>query len=183
MREAGAGLPPRYWLQMFPPAQDAAVFESIRESPDEVRLTLCRHAGRAEWLIRMSLHFDERRQSTLRVYLNPPVTDEPGTANSATMISVIALRYSDMSLDFAIALRDKVESLVDMTSSSRYYARLASQSMDPAMIGKLKDYANCHVAAGSRRATETGINNIEYCVRKSDKRLPEIDAWLEEQGD
>ncbi len=108
-------------------------------------------------------------------------TDEPGATNSAAMIGSVANQHPDMAFDFAMAHRDKLETLVDTTSSSRYYPRLAGQSMDPAMIGKLKDYAAKYVAAGSRRATETAIDNIEYRIHIRDKRLPEIDAWLKKQ--
>ncbi len=113
--------------------------------------------------------------------LDLALTGEPGATNSAAMIGSVAGRYPDMAFDFAMSHRDKVETLVDTTSSSRYYPRLAGQSMDPAMIGKLKNYAEKYVAAGSRRATQTAIDNIEYRIHIRDKRLPEIDAWLKKQ--
>jgi hypothetical protein len=115
--------------------------------------------------------------------LDMALTNEPGVTNSAAMIRSVAEQHADMAFDFAMAHRDKVETLVDTTSSSRYYAPLAGKSMEPAMIGKLRGYADKYVAAGSRRATETAIGNIEYRVQIHDKRLPDIDAWLEERGD
>lgn len=113
--------------------------------------------------------------------LDMSLTDEPGATNSAAMISSVAGRHPDMAFDFALAHRDKVETVLDTTSSSRYYPRLAGQSMDPAMIGKLKNYADKYVAAGSRRATETAIEGIEYRIGIREKRLSEIDAWLKRQ--
>jgi aminopeptidase N len=115
--------------------------------------------------------------------LDMALTDEPGITNSAAMIRAVSEHHPDLAFDFAMAHRDKVETLVDSTSSSRYYARLAGKSMDSAMIGKLRDYADKYVAASSRRATETAIGNVEFRLQIHDKRLPEIDAWLERQGD
>ena len=114
--------------------------------------------------------------------LDMALTDEPGATNSASMISAVAGQHPDMAFDFALAHREKVETLVDSTSSSRYYPRLAGQSMGPAMVGKLTSYADKYVAASSRRATQTAIENIEYRIHIREKRLPEIDAWLKQQG-
>ena len=80
-----------------------------------------------------------------------------------------------------MAHREDVEPLIDTTSSSRYYPRLAGNSLDPAMVGKLKDYADKYVAASSRRATQTAIDNIEYRIHIRAQRLPAIDAWLKRQ--
>ncbi|MBL0165184.1 MAG: M1 family metallopeptidase [Xanthomonadales bacterium] len=114
--------------------------------------------------------------------LDMALTDEPGATNGASMISAVAGQHPDMAFDFALAHREKVEPLVDSTSSSRYYPRLAGQSMDPAMVGKLRNYADKYVAASSRRATQTAIENIEYRIHIREKRLPEIDAWLKKQA-
>ena len=115
--------------------------------------------------------------------LDMALTDEPGATNSAGMIGSVARQFPDMAFDFAMAHREKIETLVDTTSSSRYFPRLAGSSVDPAMVGKLKAYADKYVAAGSRRATQTAIDNIEYRINIREKRLPEIDAWLAKQRD
>ena len=76
----------------------------------------------------------------------------------------------------------QVDTKVDTTSRSRYYPGLAHQSLDPAMVGKLRVYADKHIAAGSRRATESAIANIEYRMKVRNERLPQIDAWLGKNG-
>ncbi|MEO7936238.1 MAG: M1 family metallopeptidase [Dokdonella sp.] len=110
--------------------------------------------------------------------LEMALTDEPGATNSASMLRSVAENHPDMAFEFALAHREKVEPFIDTTSSSRYYPRLADSSLDPAMVGKLKAYADKYVAAGSRRATRIAIDNIEYRIHVREKRLPEIDAWL-----
>jgi aminopeptidase N len=98
------------------------------------------------------------------------------------MISYVANDHPDLAFDFALAHREQVGKRVDTTSQSRYYPGLASSSLDPAMVGKLRSYADQHIAAGSRRPTDTAIANIEYRMKIRKERLADIDAWLGKHG-
>ncbi|MDB6162810.1 MAG: aminopeptidase, partial [Xanthomonadaceae bacterium] len=110
------------------------------------------------------------------------LTDEPGATNSASMISTVSRLHPDQAFDFAVAHRAQVDKRIDSTSRSRYYPGLASQSLDPAMVDKLKAFADRYIAAGSRRATDTAIASIVYRRHVRDARLPAIDRWLSERG-
>ena len=110
------------------------------------------------------------------------LTDEPGATNSAGMISAVAGQHPDMAFDFAVANRAKVETLVDGSSQARYYPGLAGGSADRAMIGKLRAFAEAHIPASARNATETSIANIENRIRVREQRIPAIVAWLEKNG-
>ncbi|WP_189440246.1 M1 family metallopeptidase [Rhodanobacter panaciterrae] len=114
--------------------------------------------------------------------LDMALTDEPGATNSAGMISIVGFQHPDMAFDFALAHRAQVDKLVDSTSSSRYYPGLGGSSNDPAMVGKIKAFADAHIAAGSRRAADTVIANINYRMMVRNERLPAIDAWLAKNG-
>ena len=110
------------------------------------------------------------------------LTDEPGATNSAGMISAVAGQHPDMAFDFAVAHRAKVETLVDGSSQARYFPGLAGGSADRAMIGKLRAFAEAHIPASARNATETAIANIENRIRVREQRIPAIVAWLEKNG-
>ncbi|TBR38838.1 MULTISPECIES: M1 family metallopeptidase [Dyella] len=114
--------------------------------------------------------------------LDLALTDEPGATNSAGMIGAVSGRHPEMAFDFAVAHKAQVDKLVDSTSSSRYYPALGGRSLNPAMVGKLKAFADKYIAEGSRRDTETAIANIEYRVKVRDDRMPAIDAWLKQHG-
>ncbi|KGQ19669.1 Aminopeptidase N [Lysobacter dokdonensis DS-58] len=114
--------------------------------------------------------------------LDLALTDEPGETNSASMISYVAQQHPDKAFDFALAHQAQVGKRVDTTSQSRYYPSLASSSLDPAMVGKLRSYADKHIAASSRRPTDTAIANIEYRLKIRKDRLAQIDAWLAKNG-
>ena len=111
------------------------------------------------------------------------LTDEPGETNSARMISAVAHSHPELAFDFAAAHREQVNTKVDTTSLSRYYPGLASNSLDATTIGKLRAFAEKHIAAGSRRAVDTAVANIEYRMKVRAERLPAIDAWLRKHTD
>lgn len=114
--------------------------------------------------------------------LDLALTDEPGATNSASMIAAVAFRHPDQAFDYAVAHLPQVDKLVDSTSRAGWYPTLGNSSFDPAMIGKLRSFAEAHIAAGSRRATDTSIANIQYRSKVRAQRLPEIDAWLKKNG-
>jgi aminopeptidase N len=114
--------------------------------------------------------------------LDLSITDEPGATTSANMIDTVSRLHPDMAFDFVVAHREKVEKLVDGPSLSQYYPRVARMSLDPAMVGKLNDFANAHIAASARRNVNTAIANIQYRIGVRNQRLPAIDAWLKKNG-
>jgi aminopeptidase N len=110
------------------------------------------------------------------------LTDEPDLTISAGMISAVAQTWPDLAFDFALANQDKINQRVDATSRSRYFARLAGGSSDPAMVGKLNAYAGANLAASARGDVEAAIASIQDRVKVKAARLPEIDAWLAQNG-
>ena len=110
--------------------------------------------------------------------LDLALTSEPGATTSAGLIARVADEHPDLAFDFALAHMAAVDEKIDAPSRSRYYASLADQSADPAMIGKLTAYATAHLEEKSRRDTETAIANIKDRIRVRSQVLPAIDAWL-----
>ncbi|WP_323143520.1 M1 family metallopeptidase [Massilia phyllosphaerae] len=106
------------------------------------------------------------------------LTDEPDLTTSAGMISAVAQQHPDMAFDFALANQEKINQRIDATSRSRYFARLAGGSSDPAMVGKLNAYAGANLAASARGDVDAAIASIQDRVKVNAARLPEIDAWL-----
>jgi aminopeptidase N len=109
------------------------------------------------------------------------LTGEAGATTSPEIIRAVAQQHPELAFDFAVAHREQVDQLVDAPSRSRYYAFLASASLDPAMIDKIKAFAQAHIAPSSRRGFDTSIANIQYGSMVRKQRLPQIDAWLKQQ--
>ena len=114
--------------------------------------------------------------------LDLALTDEPGATNSPQIISAVAGEHPELAFDFAVANRAAVEQRVDTSSRSRYFARLAAGSIDPAIVARLRAYATANIAKTSRRPVEEAIASIGDRLRVRRERLPELDAWLARNG-
>jgi aminopeptidase N len=111
--------------------------------------------------------------------LDLALTDEPGTTNSSGLISAVSGGHPDMAFDYALAHREQVDRLVDASSRSRYLAGLGSRSSDPAMVDKLRRYAEQHMTPQSRAPADRAIASIQDRLRVRRDRLPDITRWLE----
>jgi aminopeptidase N len=154
---------------------DAATWDQMRASAQHEKTPLVRDR------LYVLLGAAEDRALARRA-LDLALTDEPGLTNSAAMISQVAQLYPDMAFDFAVANLAKINERVDASSRSRYLARLAMGSSDPAMVGKLNDYAGANLAPTSRGDVEAAIASIKDRIKVNAARLPEIDAWLATNG-
>ena len=106
------------------------------------------------------------------------ISEEPGATVGAEMIATVAASHPDMAFDFALANMAAVDKRIDATSRSRYFPMLARGSSDPAMVGKVRAYAEANLAPDARRDAETAIAAIEDRLKVRAQRVPEIDAWL-----
>jgi aminopeptidase N len=154
---------------------DAATWDRLHASAVKETNPLVR-----DQLYAMLASTEDRALATRALQL--ALTDEPGLTNSAAMISHVAVRHPDMAFDFAVANLAVINQRVDASSRSRYLARLASGSSDPAMVGKLNGYAQANLAAGSRTDVAASVAAIKDRIAVNAARLPEIDAWLGKNG-
>ena len=98
------------------------------------------------------------------------------------MISAVSWEHPDLAFDFAVAHREKINTLVDTTSLARYYPGLGRASIDPKMVDKIRAFAEAYIAPTSRRESEQAILGIQTRIKLRQRRLPQIDAWLKQQG-
>jgi aminopeptidase N len=111
--------------------------------------------------------------------LDLALTDEPGATTGSAIISAVSEEHPDLAFDFSARNREKVEALVDSSSRSRFLAGLGGGSADPAMIGKLEDYAKRYLNPQSRGRVDVAIAAIRDRLRVRTTRLPDITKWLE----
>jgi aminopeptidase N len=94
------------------------------------------------------------------------------------MLAGVAQQHPDLAFDFAIAHMEKVNTLVDAMSRSRYFPSLAAGSADQAMIEKLTTYGSAHLAPEARSEVATAIAGITFRIKLRAERLQAIDVWL-----
>lgn len=114
--------------------------------------------------------------------LDMALTDEPGATNGASMISGVSREHPELAFDFAVAHREKVNTLVDSTSLARYYPGLGSASTELAMVDRINAFAEKYITPTSRRDAARVVNGIQTRVKLRQQRLPQIDAWLKSRG-
>ena len=84
--------------------------------------------------------------------------------------------------DFALANRAKVEALLEPTSRSGYFARLAIGSREPEMLAKLTRFA-ATIPASNRGEVDKSAASIRYRLAVIKERVPDMDRWLTANGD
>ena len=167
----------------MPPALRRVVMSVVAQHADAPAWDALRRSAQTEKspMIRNELYqflATARDKSLATRAMAMALTDEPGVTISAGMLGKVAEQYPDVAFDFALANMDKVTERIDTTSRSRYFANLAANSSDPAMIVKVDQYAEKYLAPGSRRSAQTAIAHIKDRIRVITQRLPEIDTWL-----
>jgi aminopeptidase N len=171
----------------LPPALKRTVLGVVAQYADAATWDAMHAAAQAETtpLVKdqlYSLLASSEDEALARRALELALTDEPGATNTADMIGSVAALHPDLAFDFAVAHRDALMQRMEGNAHVRFYPGLASDSLDPAMIGKLQAYAQAYIEPALRRDVDTAIDNIRYRRRIHEDRLPAIDAWLAKHG-
>ena len=107
------------------------------------------------------------------------LTKEPGPTLSAAIIGGVAGDHPDMATDFALANREAVEALVDVSSKSEFIPGLGYGSREPAMIGKLEGYAKAHLTPESRKPVDQAIAAIQTRIKSDPDIRAGVGEWLD----
>jgi aminopeptidase N len=110
------------------------------------------------------------------------VSGEPDATIGSAIIASVAGEHAERAFDFAIANLPKVNGLVESSSRAGYFPALASGASSPAMVDKLKAYAEANLPASARSQTNTAVSRMQYRAAVIRDRMPEIDAWLDRQA-
>ncbi|WP_240504357.1 M1 family metallopeptidase [Tsuneonella mangrovi] len=112
--------------------------------------------------------------------LDLALTSEPGATTSAGIIASVAGENPDMAVDFFLANQEKIKPLVDDSARARYFARLASGSKDPAMIGKLESYVKT-VTPDQAKPLVMVIGFLKQAAISRPRSIASIKEWLATQ--
>lgn len=110
------------------------------------------------------------------------LTDEPSATDRPSIINAVSDEHPEKALDFVLAHYDTVMAMIDSSAATRFVARLADGSLDPATIGKLETYANAHLQPEARRPTEEAVAYIRYRLKVRSERMGAVDDWLAKTG-
>ncbi len=170
--------------------------------PGNLRRTIlgvvARHADAATWdnihaqavaektpLIRaqlFSLLASAEDETLAKKALELALTPEPGETMSSTMIGRVAGSHPDMTFEWAVANKDKVNAKVDSTSRTRFIPGLGASSSNPATAEKIKAWAAANLAEGSRGEADKAAASVLNRAKIREQRLPAITAWVGKNG-
>jgi aminopeptidase N len=112
--------------------------------------------------------------------LDLAVTAEPGETTSRKIIEEVARLHPELAWDFVQGhLADVLEKLPE-SEHPNFVPEIGAQSIDPAMIDKIQQYAQSHIAADARRNAEESMTAIRERLRVRNTRLPMISKWIGE---
>ncbi|QNN64491.1 M1 family metallopeptidase [Sphingomonas rhizophila] len=159
------------WLSQIARDADARTWDQIRAMAKTARSSV----ERQNLYSRLGAAKDK---ALAKRALDLALTDEPGKTVSAGIITAVAGRHPEMTLDYVIANWARVSQLVDSTSQSRFIARLAAASKKQATIDKLNRYAAANIAASDRKPIDQTINVIKVRLATEPRLMAETKAWL-----
>jgi aminopeptidase N len=105
------------------------------------------------------------------------LSGEPSPTDAPEIIASVAGTYPDRAYDFAVGRRAQVEKLLEPTSRTQFFTRLASGSHEASMVDKLQAFAKT-IPASSRGEVDKALGSIRYRRAVIGERLPDVDRWL-----
>ncbi len=96
----------------------------------------------------------------------------------ASLLQTVASSHADLAFDYAVARRAAVEAMVEQSSRSGYIVGLGQGSDDPAMPGKIRAFADRHLAAGSRGPADRAIALIAGRAAANGRLRTPLARWL-----
>jgi len=110
------------------------------------------------------------------------VTDEVPVTVRLRIVGVVSGQHPEMAFDFFVAHRDAFNKILEPDARDRFPMQLAGSSFDPAMIPKIKAYAEKNIAPTARGDSVKATGAITYYSRIRETSLPVIDKWLAAKG-
>jgi aminopeptidase N len=105
------------------------------------------------------------------------LTKDPPTTAAPELISGVSEAYPEKAFAFALAHRTAVETMIEPTSRTSFFARLISNARSGAVLPQLKAFAET-VPASARGEVTKSVASINYRLEVVQKRLPQADRWL-----
>ena len=109
--------------------------------------------------------------------LDLAISGEPPTTVTPTMVGVVASRNPALAFDFYEAHLQQVNATLEPDSRNQFAPRLVQGSYDPAMIAKLRAFADAHIPATARGDVTKAEATIRFTV-ESRRKTADISDWI-----
>jgi aminopeptidase N len=106
------------------------------------------------------------------------ISPEAPRDSAVAMIAQVSYEHPELGFDFAARHEKNVLDLVEASSQHSFIPLLAAQSFDPAMIEKVRAYAERSLPADARRSADIAMADIRYRADVRAKQLPVLERWV-----
>jgi len=110
------------------------------------------------------------------------ISGEPALTIAASIIRAVAREHSELAFDFALANLGRVNAIVEPSARPVFFSRVAGDSTEAATIARLQAYAEANVEPDARAPVATAASRIQFRVDAIRARMPEVEAWLAQNG-
>jgi len=107
------------------------------------------------------------------------LTDEIPHVYASNVISTAADEHPELAFDFAVEHEKQVLDLVDATWRSSFIPELAETSAQPAVVDRVRGYAERSIPADARQTADRVMAAITFHADVKARQLPELEAWLD----
>ncbi|MCC4617225.1 M1 family metallopeptidase [Xanthomonas campestris pv. asclepiadis] len=106
------------------------------------------------------------------------LSDEPTGNIGVRVLVAVSRQHPDLAFEFSVAHLQQVNALI-AASQSNFYPRLANGSANLQTAEKVREYAEKNLDPTSRGDAEATIAAIQTRAKLRERRVPQIQAWLE----
>ena len=110
------------------------------------------------------------------------ISPEAPRDSAVAMIAQVSYEHPELAFDFAVRHEEMVLALVEASSRNSFIPLLAAQSFDPAMVEKVRAYAERALPADARQSADTAMADIRYRADVRAKQLPVLERWVQSQN-
>lgn len=114
--------------------------------------------------------------------LEMTLTSEVSATTRPAMVSLASDLHPELAFDFATEHYDEVMTWLEPTTQNRFFPDLVSKGKDEKLVARLNAFAEQHIPATARRATQVAASQIALNSSIRTKRLPETITWLASHG-
>ncbi|SEM51296.1 aminopeptidase N [Sphingomonas gellani] len=95
----------------------------------------------------------------------------------AILLRAVASNHPDLAFDWAVAHRQLVESFLETSTRAGFITGLGAGSVDPAMPGKIRAFANANLPAAARGPSERTIARMAAAREVAARLQPAVARW------
>ena len=123
-----------------------------------------------------------RDKGLARRSLDIALGNDPATATGPVMISRVAAENAPLAWTFVLDHLKEVNAKLDAIQRVTFVPSIGAQCLDAAIMKQLREFIDVNVPEANKAQVERFYADMTFRLSVRDQHVPEIDAWLAENG-